>query len=148
MNPINRNQGKKANLNGRQNENYIVSFMRLRDWECIRVPNGGRVVRTGMSKKLIHQKSPFDYVFVKAGRVIFTDVKHTEGNSFIFSKIKVHQLIELTKCEKAGFQSGYLVTFSKYKTTRFFSASLMAQLKSRGSFSPEDGVSIETLLGQ
>lgn len=148
MNYNNRKGGKKAQSNGRQNENYIVSFMRIRGWESIRVPNGSRTVRADLSVKQIYEKSPFDFVFLKQGRVIFTDVKHTQGNTFVFSKIKVHQLIELTKCEKAGYQAGYLVTFSAHKVTRFFSASLMAQLKSRGSFTTEDGISLEALLGQ
>lgn len=135
---------KKAVRNGNAAENAVVALFQANGWNAVRVPNGGRMV--GPSK-FIPIKSPFDYVFLKSGASVFVDIKSTTDKSFRFSKIKKHQLVALSGCERSGAVAGYIVYFSKDNLYRFFTASLLASANNRGSFSPDEGAELKTMFG-
>lgn len=133
--------GRKSKANGQAFENLLKGSAWRQGFECIQLPLGAKQVSAA---KLIRVRMPFDFIFCKSGRAIFTDAKSTVAKSFSFAAMTDHQVDALAKIEKQGFTAGYTVYFSSLNRVVFFHASQLTGLQRRSSLSIEDGVILGT----
>lgn len=92
--------------------------------------------------KIIRMTNPFDFIFLKKGRVVFADAKTTKAKTFSFSALTQHQVRDLNECHKNNQTAGYIVHFSELKQIIFFNGSQLSNMQSGGSLKPADGILI------
>lgn len=129
--------GRQAKARGDAFENILATSASRTNWDIIKIPLGAKQVS---ADRLIRVQTPFDFVFIKKEKVIFCDSKTTKNKTFTFSSITNHQLKELLICESHGHKSGYIVNFTEYKKTVFFSATQLNNLQKNNSLRPSDGI--------
>lgn len=129
--------GRQAKKNGERAED-LMHREALRDgWTVIKLPMGAKMLSRN---KMIRVRTDFDFVFVKAEKVVFTDSKTTKLNSFTYSMITDHQVNKLKELEGHGHKAGYIVIFSSLKKIVFFGGTQLWCLRRGESLKPSDGI--------
>lgn len=90
--------------------------------------------------KMIRISTPFDFIFIKGDKVIFTDSKTRKEGFFSHSMITHHQVRVLKEIEGHGHKAGYIVVFSTLSKIVFFSATQLWCLRPGESLKPDDGI--------
>lgn len=102
------------------------------------------------ARRCIPVKTPCDYVFgkLRPDGTLFAaviDTKTTAANTFTYSNITEHQMIELLSMERSGFCAGYIVYFRVPNRVVFYSAGKLSTVRPRESLSPDDGLDLGTV---
>lgn len=129
--------GKQAKSRGANFEAILEREALRYGWKVIPILMGCKQVS---ATKIIKARNPFDFVFIRKGKVIFCDAKTTKTSAFGYTAIKEHQLKALLDCENEGQTAGYIVNFTSNDITVFFSAGQLDRLQPRQSLKPGDGV--------
>lgn len=131
--------GLKAKRNGSSWESAMIGLAEIKGWDVIPIPPGCKQLG---AKRLIRVKTPFDCVFIKQGKSLYTDLKTTIDSTWPYCHNDWDQIAWLIKCEHQGHKAGYIVNFSELDTVVFFSATSLTGLKPRSSLKPGDGIII------
>jgi penicillin-binding protein-related factor A (putative recombinase) len=132
-------RGRQARNRGSSFENTLHGEFLRHGWTVTKIPLGAKQIG---ANKLIRVKTDFDFVFAKEGKAMFIDAKITKAKAYGCAAVTDHQINKLYDFEKQGFTAGYIICFSELKTTVFYRASQLRQLRDRSSLKPEDGVCI------
>lgn len=96
-------------------------------------------------QKLIQIKTPFDWILVHNGTVVFVDCKSLEkGSTFPSSLIKAHQAFALEATQHHGCQSGYIVHFKEHNAVVFFDAEKLKATHFGHSLKADEGIYLGT----
>jgi penicillin-binding protein-related factor A (putative recombinase) len=131
--------GRVAQQAGGQFEIMLSSRASSVGIECIRIPDGCRMVRGSRGYTLRRVATPFDYVFLYKNKTILLDAKTVDGNTFPYSAIVAHQLKSLRRCERHAHLAGYMVWHRDVDALVFYTASILHKLKPRESLNPTLG---------
>jgi len=137
--------GRIAQKVGGQFEIILASRARSAGIECIRIPDGCKMVRGSKGYSLKRVPTPFDYVMLYNNKTIVLDAKTVEGKSFTYSSIITHQLQSLSRCEHHVHRSGYIVWHRDIDALAFYSATLLRNLRPRDSLNIKDGIDLGSL---
>lgn len=130
--------GYKARNHGQAFENVLKHSAEKQAWHPIHIFTGCE----GFGKSLRMKAQQFDFVFLKNGCALFIDAKTVKTKTFAQSRITPHQMAALLKCEKQGFTAGYVVNYSEYNDTRFYSATDLRLMERGNSLQQIDGVKL------
>jgi len=140
MKYANRKRGKLAKSRGDIFETEINLSCYINGASPIQIPSGCKWRKTPTGVRAVPEKTPFDFVIALHGKCAFFDAKSTDAVGFGFSLIKPHQVAKLLELERQGFNSGYLIKFTKFDSQiAFFTSSQLIKLKPRESLKLEDG---------
>lgn len=136
---IKKRAGQIAKKKGEHFEMFIEHNAHVQKLFPIRIPDGCKVTKANQGIRLVRVQTPFDFILIGHHLSIFIDTKTTEGSTFPYSQIKLHQLQNLLEASKAG-PAGYLVNFETIKAVVFFSAHKLDSVKKQSSLKPADGL--------
>lgn len=126
----------RQRIHGQQFESIVVKHAHMQGIHVIKMPLGAE--RRG--RILVQVKTPFDYILVSNGIVVFLDCKSIDSDKFPFSLITDHQRIALSEAQRNGCQSGYLVWFREINEVAFFNAEKLINCQPGCSLKPTDGL--------
>ena len=78
-------------------------------------------------------ESELDYIAIHNGVCAFVDTKTFEGDKFVYSDIKQHQLKTALFYNEYKVKAGYLVWFRKENAVCFFMGTFLEEVKPRES---------------
>lgn len=129
--------GMKAKKRGDAFENLLRGEAQRTRWVIVSIPTGCKVLG---KNRFIRVATPFDFVFVKSGYILFADAKTTIGKTFSKSMITKHQVDHLLQIHNEMICAGYIVNFTTLNTTVFFDALTLDSLKAGESLTPNQGI--------
>lgn len=118
-------------------ENLFRAFCTRKGVQCLRIPNGARIVRTPRGLKAIPIRSPFDWVLGFNGQAALIDSKSTGERTFSYSSIVPHQLEALEMLAPHVAASGYVVYFRQSHKVIFMPTALLRSIGPRQGWNPE-----------